>query len=99
MRLMGHHDRVEESPPLDGLIVVPDLDANVAQSPQRGVRLGQDLAQEAVGTVSAEGGDLPGRWDRVDEQPFDTRAPPPGLIHAVDTADSCGAVRLRVPCA
>jgi hypothetical protein len=30
--LMGHHDRIDESPPLHGLLV-PDLDAHVAQTP------------------------------------------------------------------
>ncbi|MER6694302.1 hypothetical protein [Streptomyces minutiscleroticus] len=67
--LMGHHDRIDESPPLHGLLVVPDLDAHVAQPPKRDAGLGQDLAQETVGAVSAEGEDLPWRRDRVDEHP------------------------------
>ncbi|MFF3432374.1 hypothetical protein [Streptomyces sp. NPDC002602] len=56
---MSHHDRIDESPPLNGLLVVPDLDAHVAQTPERDIGLGQNLAQETVGAASTEGEYLP----------------------------------------
>lgn len=68
--LMGHHDRIDESPPLHRPLVVPDLDAHVTETLQRDIWLGQDLAQETFGAASAKGDDLPRRRDRVDEQPL-----------------------------